>query len=177
MRPFVLVTLILTACSNVVPSTVMQLDALSPIEADPADVVVAINLPEGLEIAPNSARLMLAIQRSDSGEAKEGIFVLERVPAQQAVLRIAPEDRDSLRDLQTTARQWKLENDEASNGSLSVTLSPCRVGNGPAADARASLAIRLTEDGPFLPLIRNGPVSAVVKPEQLRDMGPCETAR
>lgn len=177
MRPILLVTLILSACSNLVPSTALRLNALSPIEADPADIAVAINLPEGLEIIPNSAQLMMAIRRSDTGEAREGVFVLERVPAQLAVFRVATEDRDALRDLQATARHWKLENDDASNGSLSVTLAPCKMGEGPAVDASASLSIRLTEGGAFLPLIQNGPVSAVVKPEQLRDMGPCESVR
>ncbi len=177
MRLLVLAALCLSGCTNIVPSTVMRLAAISPIEANPADVAVAITLPEGLEIVADSARLVFTMQKSDVGEVREGVFVLERVPAQRAIFRVAPDDLGAMRDLQATARQWKSEDDDTFKGSLSVTLAPCRIGDGPADDARASLAIRLSEDGVYLPLIRDGPVSAVVEAEQLLEMGPCGTVR
>lgn len=173
MRALILPFLILSACSNVVPSTAMRLNALSPLEADPAQFAVAITLPEGLDIEPKSARLRFNVRRSDTGETRNGNFVLQRVVAGPAIYQVAPDDLDALRAVQAVARQWKGENPGATRGSMSVTLSPCKAGEGPADNARASIAIKVTADGPYLPLIRNGPISAVSDPEQIRKMGAC----
>jgi hypothetical protein len=103
--------------------------------------------------------------RSDTCGRNNGIFVLER--------RVAPDDLGDLRAIQTIAQQWNAENDDATTGSFGLNLAPCKIGDGPAPDARVSVAIRMTKGGAFLPLIRSGPISAVAKPEQIRDMGVC----
>ncbi len=175
MRSLILSALTLSACTSIVPSKVLRLHALSPIEADPAGFAVAITLPKGLEIEPQSARLMFMVTRTDTGETRDDVFVLERMTAERAIYRVAPNDLNALRAAQVVAREWKAENDDATSGSLGVTLSPCKVGTGPAPDARATVAIRVNEDGPFLPLILNGPISAIAEPEQIRDMGACGT--
>lgn len=169
--------LILSACTRIVPDTVSQLNALSPLEADPAGFAVALTLPDGLDVTPHSTRLMFAVSRADTGETRDGAFVLERASADQAIYQIAPRDLNALRALQDVARQWKSENDDATSGSLNVTMSPCRVGAGPADDARASVDIRIDADGPFLPLIRKGPISALAEPEHIRNMGACSIHR
>ncbi|MFK7834989.1 MAG: hypothetical protein AB8B60_02105 [Sulfitobacter sp.] len=173
MRLFILPAFLLSACTSIVPATVARLNALSPLEADPAGFAVAMTLPEGVDIAPRSARLMFTVARTDTGEMRDGVFVLERTNADQAIYRIAPQDLPALRELQGIARDWRAEDENATNGSISVTLAPCRIGAGPTEDARASVAIRTDEDGPFLPLVRNGPLTALVDPEKLRDMGDC----
>lgn len=172
MYKYVPLILILSACTRIVPDTVSQLNALSPLEADPAGFAVAITLPKGLDITPQSARLMFAVARADTGETRDGAFVLERTSADQATYQVALRDLNALRALQEVAQQWKNDGD-ATSGSLSVTMSPCRVGAGPADDARASVDIRIDANGPFLPLIRKGPISALAEPEQIRNMGAC----
>lgn len=173
MRPMFLSVLLLSACGSVVPSTVARLNTMSPLAADPADFAVAITLPDGLGIAPDSARLSLVVARTDTAEIRRETVILERVDGAQVYYRINPADHSALRDAQATALAWKAENDAATSGSLSVNLAPCRVGEGPAPDARVSVAIRTDADGAFLPLVNNGPISAVAAPEELRNMGPC----
>jgi hypothetical protein len=177
MYKFTSLILILSACTRIVPGTALQLNALSPLEADPAGFAVAMALPVGLGIELQSARLMFMVARTDTGETRGGAFVLERVSADQTIYQIAPRDLNALRALQDVARQWKTEGDDVTSGSLSVTMSPCRVGAGPADDARASVDIRIDADGPFLPLIRKGPISALAEPEQIRNMGTCSIHR
>ena len=175
MRALVLPALILSACTSIVPDTALRLNALSPIEADPAGFSVAVALPEGLDIEPKSAQLRFVVIRTDTGETRNRAFVLERLVADQAIYRVAPNDLDAFRAFQALARQWKTENDDATSGSLGVTLSPCKVGAGPVHDARASVAVQTHPDGPFMPLIRNGPISAIVGPEQIHEMRACST--
>ena len=173
MRLTILAALMLSACTSIVPSTIMQLNGLSPTTADPAGFEIAVDLPDGLDIRPGTARLTFAVARSDTGAAQTGTFVLERREGSVTSFRVAPDDLSALRALQATARAWKAENPNATSGSLGLNVSPCKRGAGPANDARVSVAIRMEQDGAFLPLVRNGPISAVAEPDQIRDMGAC----
>lgn len=170
MRLVTLSVLLLSACTSIVPSTVMRLNGLSPTTADPAGFAIDLALPAGIDITPGTAQLMFLVIRADTGEAQSGAFVLER---EGTVFRVAPQDLDRLRALQATARSWQAEGDDATTGSLGINLSPCVVGDGPVPDARVSVGLRLAQDGVFLPLVRNGPLSAVAPDAQIRDMGAC----
>jgi hypothetical protein len=170
MRLPTLSVLLLSACTSIVPSTVMRLNGLSPTTADPAGFAVDLTLPAGLDVQSGTAQLIFAVTRSDTNEAQSGTFTLER---EGSTFRIAPGDLPALRALQATARRWDAESDNATEGSLGINLSPCKVGDGPSPDARVSVALRMAPDGAFLPLVRNGPLSAVASMEQIRDMGAC----
>lgn len=173
MRTFILSALLLSACTSIVPSTALRLHALSPMEADPAGFAVAMTLPEGLEIEPDSVRLTLNATRTDTGEIRDAAFVLDRLASAGAVYRVAPDDLEALRAFQANMGRLKAEHGDAARGSLSVTLSPCTIGDGPADDARANVSIRIDPDGPFLPLIRNGPISDIRDPDEIGEMGAC----
>ncbi len=170
MRPLILSALLLSACGSIVPSTLMRLDGVSPTTADPADFAVDLSLPPGLDVQPGTAALTFAVSRSDTNQAVTEHFALEQ---EGSVFRVTEADLQKLRDLQATARQWEAENDAATQGSLSVTLIPCKQGDGPADDARVDIGMQIKEGGNFLPLVRNGPLSAVATPDQLQNMGMC----
>lgn len=170
MRFMVPLILILSACASIVPSTALRLGGLSPTTADPAGFAVDLTLPAGIDIQPGTAQLIFAVSRSDTGETRSGTFVLGR---EDTVFRVAPGDLSALRALQATALRWKTEAGDATAGSLSVNLAPCRIGDGPSPDARVSVGLRLQEGGQFLPLVRNGPLSAVASAAQISDMGIC----
>ena len=68
---------------------------------------------------------------------------------------------------------WEAADPDGTSGSLSVTLDPCRIGAGPAPDARVSVAIRLEPGGPFLPLVRNGPISQVAGSDDIGALPQC----
>jgi hypothetical protein len=175
MRLPILSSLILSACSSVIPTTALRLNAMSPLQADPAGFAVAVTLPDGLGIEQETALLKFIVTRTDTNETVEDVFVLERLTTENEVFRVAPEDLDSLRAAQVVAREWRAENDDATSGSLSIMIGPCQVADGPSTDAVVSVAIQVSTDGPFLPLVSNGPISAIVEPEQIRAMGRCRS--
>ncbi|EBA13579.1 hypothetical protein [Roseobacter sp. CCS2] len=170
MRLPILATIALCACSSIVPSTALRLSGLSPTTADPADFAIDLALPAGIDIQPGTAQLIFGVSRSDTGQEQSGNFVLERAGS---VFLVAASDVDRLRALQATARQWGAENDAATEGVLGVILSPCRIGDGPDPKARVSVGLRLAQDGAFLPLVRNGPLSAVASEDEIRQMPLC----
>ncbi|MEL6683193.1 MAG: hypothetical protein AAFQ09_11185 [Pseudomonadota bacterium] len=170
MKIWLLCACLASGCTALVPTTAMRLNGLSPTTADPADIAVDLKFPDGIDVSPGSARLSFSTMRIDTDETAAGDFALQR---DGTVFRVAPADFSALRALQATARQWSDESPAKTNGSLSISLSPCRVGTGPAADASVSVAIQLEQGGAFLPLVRDGPLSAVTSEAQLRDMPDC----
>ena len=170
MRPTILSVLLLSACTSIVPLTAMRLSGLSPTTADPADLAVDLTLPAGIDVSPGSAVLLFSTTRADTGETDAATFTLLR---NGSVFTIDPADYADMRATQATIRQWKAENEVGVEGSLGISLSPCRIGEGPDDDATVSVAIQMEQDGAFLPLVRNGPLSAVTSEELLRDMPGC----
>lgn len=170
MRFTFLSMLVLSACTSIVPLTAMRLSGLSPTTADPADLAVDLTLPIGVDVGPGSAVMLFSTTRTDTNETDQGAFVLQR---NGSIFNVDPADYAAVRALQATARQWQSENSDATKGSLMISLSPCRRGAGPAADATVSVAIQMEQDGAFLPLLRDGPLSAVTSEKQLRDMPDC----
>ncbi|MEL7180264.1 MAG: hypothetical protein AAFN63_10565 [Pseudomonadota bacterium] len=170
MRLALLSALALTACTSIVPVTAMRLSGLSPTTADPADLAIDLKLPAGIDVSPGGAKMIFTVSRVDLGDTRNGQFALQR---NGSVFMVNPADYAALRGLQAQARTWQAENDDATKGSLSINVSPCRIGDGPTNDARVDVAIRMQQDGAFLPLVQAGPLSAVTSPQQLRDMPDC----
>ncbi|PJI93073.1 hypothetical protein BC777_1941 [Yoonia maricola] len=170
MRFLLLSVLALTACTSIVPLTAMRLSGLSPASADPADLAIDLGLPAGIDVSPGGATMIFKVSRVDLGETREGQFALKR---DGSIFMVDPQDYADLRALQALTRTWQAENDDATNGSLMINVSPCRIGDGPAEDARVNVAVRMQRDGAFLPLVRDGPLSAVTSEQQLQDMPNC----
>jgi len=168
-------SLLLGGCSSVVPGTVARLSQVSPLTADPAGFVVALDLPDGVAVAPGSAHLILSARQTDTGEAATGQFTLEagQTAAGQDTLRVAEKDLSSLRALQARINAWEDADPDATQGSLSVTLAGCRVGEGPDPDATLSIALQPDKDAPFLPLVRNAPLSDALKLAETGPLPPC----
>ena len=167
----------LSACSGLVGSTAAILGTVDPLTADPAAVAVRVDLPEGIALLEDGARLALAARRDDTGQAFSEVFVLRQDGDGTRTLAVDGTDYARLRQAQATARAWKAEDDDATRGSLSLTLDPCRTVASPAPDARFSAAIRLDRDGPFLPLLRNARLGDVAAVAEIAQLPACETAR
>ncbi|MEL7115279.1 MAG: hypothetical protein AAGP08_06735 [Pseudomonadota bacterium] len=165
---------ILAACTYVAPDTLVELSAISPLEADPADIAVSVVVPDGIAIPAGRSQLAIRAERSDTGEVlSEEAALLRSSQNGRDVFEIAPEDRARLRTAQALARAWEAEAPRATSGSISVTSGFCRVGAGPATDARVSIDIRTSPEGAFIPLVRNAPLRQVMKRGGLTTIGPC----
>ncbi len=183
LLPFLLLT---SACTSLVPSTLLQLSKLSPVTSDPGGFAVLLALPEGLDILPDSAKILLTAERSDTGAASAGTYTLQRLPlagrpaglvaAEDAVLtsyRVNPADLDDFRAQQATIRAWEAENDAATSGAFRVTLEGCRIGAGPEETDKGSVYLRIEPDGNFLPLVRNAAIRNLLDAQDIADLAPC----
>ncbi len=188
MKPTLLVLPFITACSSLVPTTVAQLQAISPAEVDPAAIEVAILLPAGLQPQPQTAVLSLAGRRTDTGEVAtmdvilaERTLTLEGVEVQPGervfAYRVAEADVARVRAQQARVNAWEAVAPEATEGSLSVGLGACSVGNGPVQDAAGAVYIRMATDAPMLPLIRRAPIARLIGAAAMESIGPCATAQ
>ncbi|MEO1640055.1 MAG: hypothetical protein AAFU41_12520 [Pseudomonadota bacterium] len=148
----------------------MRLSAVSPLTADPADLAIALTLPDGVAVTADTARLTMTLMRQGQAEVEGDSFVLA---AEGDVYRIDPGDLAAIRALQARGRQWKADFPGEVNGALSITLAPCTLGGGPAEDATVDVAIRLEADGPFRPLINGAPLSAIADQETLTKLPYC----
>ncbi|MEL6640268.1 MAG: hypothetical protein AAFP98_02965 [Pseudomonadota bacterium] len=161
----------LTACSALVPSTVVQLMSLSPLTADPEALAIQIVLPDSVGIVPNSAVLVLS--NTFEGETTEGRFVLDQ---SGDVYRIAPNDVEPLRQLQATIRTQEEAQPDDNSGSLSVNAAPCLNTANASVEETVSVSIQAAKDGPFLPLFRDQPLSALFGQQDLVTWPTCPTA-
>ena len=178
----ILTSLVLAACTSIVPSTAARLAAMDPLTADPAALELVVVLPPGLAVTPGSAKLELSADRG--AEHKSGSFRLTERPAAAGVVvpeggsargyAIAEADVPRMRALQAEIAAWKREG--AAKGSLGMGLGGCAVDGGPAADARGSVLIRVQEGGPFLPLIAEGKLSDLLGADVLAAIKPCKGA-
>lgn len=174
--------LCLAACGSVVPTTAARLATIDPLAADPGAIALAVILPPGLAVTPGTAVLEFGATRG--AESRVGRFTLQDapVPADLAVpggasahaYALTDRDADEMRALQSEIAQWKREGD--AKGHLSLGIGGCALGTGPAPDAVGSVLIRMAEDGPFLPLIRNGRLADLLGPEALAAFQPCKGA-
>jgi hypothetical protein len=187
MHPIVrfLPALLLAACSSVVPSTLAMLATTSPIKADPGAMAVALILPPGIAVKPNTAELKIGIARADTGEQRLGRYILidaNVTPSNISVaagetlhvFQLSPKDADDMRRLQAELAVWEAEVPKGDgHGSLSVGLGGCSVDGGPAKDAVTSAYIRTTAGGAFLPLIDREPLGKLLGTDLSTVIKPC----
>ncbi|UWR00082.1 hypothetical protein K3729_04720 [Rhodobacteraceae bacterium S2214] len=155
----------LQGCGTVVLSTVAALNATSPLTADPAGFEVAVDMPEGGDIAPDGATINLFMSHTVLGEDVNETYVLQRRQSADGriLFRINPRDLDMVRAFQAKARTWEANDPDASSGGFGVSVVACSVGDGPADDATFSVSIRTQVDGGFMPLIRNARVMDAIE--------------
>ena len=163
--------LALAGCSDIPVATALRLAALDPLSADPAGMAVALDLPEGVGIAPGSAELALRARAADGAEIA-GRYGLEATG--DGVWRVRAGDRDRLRADQARAAAWERADPAGTEGQFSVTLAPCRDGAGDIGGERVSAALQLEPGGPFLPLLRDVPVAELTGAAGLPDLPDCE---
>lgn len=165
----------LSACTTLVPGTIARLYALSPLEADPADIAVALRLPDGVAVQPNSAQIVLTAERQDTGETSAATYTLSAIKTSEgnSIYRIADEDHDQLRTQQELIAGWKAEDADASKGSLSVQLAGCKTAQEVDPNPTLDISIRTSQDDAFMPLVRGAKLTQVFKVAGIESLPPC----
>lgn len=146
----------LAACSALNPVTLARMALLDPLTVPPGDVVVRLDLPEGLHVGPGDGVLEVAVARKSTGETIAERFELVQ---SETLWALAPQDAARLSALQDRARSWPEEDRE---GTLSLAISGCSAGGGPAPGAVINVDISFDAGRSFAPLIRDLPASDVI---------------
>lgn len=160
--------LVLTGCGSVVLSTVAQLNDLDPLTADPAGFAVAVDLPDGLENKPGDTSLTVQATRSSTGVELGRAYALEKsvLTDGRIVFTLPPHEADALRAMQQEAATWP--RDGSNTLAMNASFGACRTENVPVTgDPRFSVWLRLAQDAPLMPLVRNAPLSEVTDPATL----------
>ncbi|MDO7557360.1 MAG: hypothetical protein MUR46_06050 [Loktanella sp.] len=128
--------LFLGACGSVVMSTAVVLGMSASLQDDPAGYEVAVTIPEGVDVQTGGATLGVSNANTIHSVDEQYTYVLERreAPDGQTLFRVNPTDLDGLRDLQARVTAWEAEDSRANSGAISVWVSFCTVGDGPAND-------------------------------------------
>ncbi|WP_147110098.1 hypothetical protein [Tateyamaria sp. syn59] len=174
MKEIVLSVLLLVAmgvgaCSTVVPSTLYQMRGLDPLSADPADIALRVDLPEGFGLLPGSGRLELRATDTDGVE----FFGSYPITMVGDVLQVAPASHADLRALQAEIGARKEADPDGISGSLGVDFEPCSDLADIPETARVSVDIRLAADAAFLPLLRDAPLVDALEMAALEELTLC----
>ncbi|GAB5447024.1 hypothetical protein [Gymnodinialimonas sp.] len=163
----------LSGCVSLNPVTMVQLARLDPLTADPTQMAVALDLPEGVGVAEGSAHMRLYADHQDGAGFDERF---ELVQSAQDVWRVEPGAQDRFRAAQARALAWEQADADAASGGFSVGFEPCTLDAGPGADARVSLSLQLEPGARFLPLFNEVPVTAFMEDADLAALRPCGSA-
>ncbi|MEM7630498.1 MAG: hypothetical protein AAF227_00555 [Pseudomonadota bacterium] len=163
------VSIALGACSSLVPGTILQLNDVDPLTADPAVIALRATLPDSVGVMPGSATLQLSARLRDGSE-RTGSFVIEQMGD---VFQVSPEAHNALRALQADIAACKAADPDGTEGSLGIDLEPCRRGADIPADATLSVAVRLEAGGAFLPLVRDARVVDLLDNDTVDEMTRC----
>lgn len=165
----------LGGCASFVPATMLQLMALSPLEADPADLAFRVSLPEGVQVIPGSAGVRFQAENSGQGWHLDHVYPIATTPGPTALMAIPPEHHDAVRETQALLRSWEFADGEGTSGSISVDLGFCQTDIALGGDAVVSVDVQTQSDGAFLPLMRDEPLHELVERAAPDGLPRCET--
>ena len=170
------VVLSLSACTSIVPSTALRLNALDPFTADPNDMAVALELPAGLALRPATTEMTFKAVHSPSGETVQRDYILDeqRTTDGAVIYTLSNTDIEDLNAMKESLLPWKETSDGNSTLFMGVTSKACRVPDvdvGP--DPRVNVALRLEADGPLRPFLRDVTLLEYYEIDALAELPQC----
>ena len=182
LSPF-LTALFLAGCAALVPTTAMQLSALSPLDADPAALGLALVLPGGIAVASGGVTMVIEAAYRGGGqslrvaaklESRDGDAAIGHQPGDSVTLyALSAADVVRLRELQRQVAIWNAQDPGGTSGSFSLGVTACTVGGGPDSDAKGSAFVKTASGGRYFPLIDNAGLRSLIGAELYDDMAPC----
>ncbi|MEM1077660.1 MAG: hypothetical protein AAGI09_03950 [Pseudomonadota bacterium] len=144
---------VLAGCGQVPVMSMVELARFDPLTSDLAAVSVAVDVTEGLRVAPGGAVMTLGAMAKDGRQVSEA-FTLEQRRAAEGdrwLFGVAPENAARLEETRQAILALKAEDPETA-GQLSVTAAPCRAGPGADGPQVVDVFLQLAPDRPFVPV-------------------------
>ena len=165
----------LPACSYLNMTTANELRELDPMQSDPGQYHVTIDMPEDFGLRPGSAVLTMTGERADTGQTISGSFNLAQAETAdgQTQLKIAQADLARFRGLQSEMKAWKEEIGDEAKGSFGFDMTPCRKVAVPQTDGDVSVQVVLEPGAAPLPLLQNVPVFRILDGRDPADLPQC----
>lgn len=180
----------ISSCSTVPPSSYAKLAALSPLEASPAEIRMAVIAPEKLVIRPGGAVLSIA-WRPASGEPRKQEFSLEvlsgNATAPQLIPRLGPgqhlyvlklTDADALEllALQKEVRAAKASGKDGQGNIGAGLRDACWTGRFPTVAEAMPLEAHLRTEagGDWTTLIKGIDLKDILKSAGMNQLPSCE---
>lgn len=183
--------LLLTACGSVPVTSLWKLRKLNLETLDPAALRAAVVHAPGLQLHGHSLELTVAVSRKlrTAGGATTTETLEEKLPLQelrstaersplaeydgpQAVVqvwRIDPAALPRLQALRTQALGWKTADPGPKELSLGLELAGCQRGGSQGPRQRTvTTLIRFTEQGEYIPIVRNMDLADAMPTEELK---------
>ena len=158
----------LAACMTTPPSSLVKLSRLSPLEADPAAIRLAVQLPDTLIVRDGDVRLRISFDGSTDTariveeyaaivatdpQATPGITRRQGDGMQVVVAALSDDDAQSLAQVQQRIRLWRAAGIDG-KGQLSISASACADGAQPEGPLYLTSWMQTDPGEPFFMLSR-----------------------
>lgn len=170
------VCVVLAGCMTTPPSSMAKLSRLSPLEADPAAIRLAVQLPEPLIVRGGDVRLRISFDGGTDASrlVEEYAAILSADPpampgllnqpddgARIFVAALSEEDAQSLARVQRRIGDWRAAGIEG-KGQLSISASACADGPPPDGPLHVTSWMQTAPDVPFFVLVRRADLRKMV---------------
>lgn len=170
-----LTVLLSTACQTMPPpSSLVKLARLSPLEADPHSIRLAVRAPQDLNVRDGDITLTIAfngetaqssileqfkadIVRSRSASSYPGLEKEGRAGEALTVAALTPEDATRMREIQNKIKLWRAAGIKGS-GSFSVAATGCLLKQMSDEEMLLTIWLQTARDEPFFMITRNADI-------------------
>lgn len=178
-KPTFLMTLALvataSACGSVSPAGLLAASRLDPLTTPPAEVALAVGVPQVIRLADGDAELRMSLHSGDGAAAilREEVATLVLAPSGDTgprpnspsetvyVARIAAEDAPRIAALQQDIRDLRAMGNTGTGALTISVVGGCLVGAPPPSMA-VSTWIQTDPDAGFVPLTRRQDVTRAI---------------
>jgi len=182
MRNFVVTSIMMmlvTSCGSVPLTSMWKLVNLDFLTVDPAQIRVAVVMPDTLRVQEDGAVIITGIEKSKRGPAVEERFILQKSIESLSpgvanypgldyeAFKIAPADVPRLRALQDKIRQLKSKYPNDANGFLSVSAAGCSIAALPQGALLVTTLIKTRNDQAFFILTKDVDLRSIAPKDKL----------
>lgn len=179
----------LSGCLSTPPSSIVRLARLSPLEADPAQIRIAVVHDNVLRVRGGDVTLRMTYKPDGKGptidESYKPVVSADQAPPPElatqlagnrtlTVMGLSAEDAEKMRRVQAAIREFKAAGGDGS-GTLAAGVEGCRNAAVPDGPVLVSTFLKTADAETFFPLARDQDMRRLLAKRgvDIADMTPC----